>query len=74
MTSRLEGKAAIVKGAGSGIGRAIALRFATEGARVVIADLSEATGEETAGSIREGRTEASYPTGQVISPDGGWYT
>ncbi len=38
---RLEGKRAIVTGAGSGIGRSIALRLASEGARVVLADLDE---------------------------------
>jgi NAD(P)-dependent dehydrogenase (short-subunit alcohol dehydrogenase family) len=37
---RLEGKVAIVTGAGSGIGRATALAFAAEGARVVLADIS----------------------------------
>jgi NAD(P)-dependent dehydrogenase (short-subunit alcohol dehydrogenase family) len=41
MTGRLQGKAAIVTGAGSGIGRASALRFAREGARVLIADRAE---------------------------------
>ena len=41
MTGRLQGKAAIVTGAGSGIGRASALLFAKEGARVLIADRAE---------------------------------
>lgn len=41
MTRRLEEKAAIVTGAASGIGRAIALRFAEEGATVVVADTRE---------------------------------
>ncbi len=40
MTGRLEGKAAIITGGGSGIGRACAMRFASEGASVCVADLS----------------------------------
>jgi len=40
MTGRLDGKAAIITGAGSGIGLAIARLFAAEGARVVVADVS----------------------------------
>jgi NAD(P)-dependent dehydrogenase (short-subunit alcohol dehydrogenase family) len=59
----LEGKGAIVTGAGSGIGRAIALRFATEGARVVVAELDEARGEETADLIRRmGAEVLAIPT------------
>jgi NAD(P)-dependent dehydrogenase (short-subunit alcohol dehydrogenase family) len=45
---RLEGKVAIVTGAGTGIGRATALRFAREGATVVVAEINAVTGEETA--------------------------
>ncbi len=43
----LENKAGIVTGAGQGIGRAIALAYAREGASVVVADFNEATGQET---------------------------
>ena len=48
---RLEGKIAVVTGAGSGIGRATAQLFAAEGARVVVADVKDA--EETADLIGE---------------------
>jgi NAD(P)-dependent dehydrogenase (short-subunit alcohol dehydrogenase family) len=48
---RLEGKRAIVTGAGAGIGRAIALRLSSEGARVALADLDERTAERVAGEI-----------------------
>ncbi len=49
---RLDGKSAIVTGAGSGIGRATALRFAAEGARLVIGDISAGV-DETAAMIAE---------------------
>ena len=48
---RLRGKRAIVTGAGSGIGRAIALRLASEGARVVISDVDEETARNVASEI-----------------------
>jgi meso-butanediol dehydrogenase/(S,S)-butanediol dehydrogenase/diacetyl reductase len=49
--SRLEGKAAIVTGGGSGIGRAICTRFAAEGASVVVADIAGERAEEVAAEI-----------------------
>ncbi|MCO5223106.1 MAG: SDR family oxidoreductase [Thermomicrobiales bacterium] len=45
---RLENKTAMVTGGSTGIGRAIALRFAAEGARVVIADINAPAGQQTA--------------------------
>ena len=48
---RLEGKVALVTGAGRGIGRAIARRYVAEGASVVIADIDEATAAATAGEL-----------------------
>jgi 3-oxoacyl-[acyl-carrier protein] reductase len=48
---RLQGKAVIVTGAGSGFGEGIAKRFAQEGARVLIADIDARGGERVAGEI-----------------------
>ena len=49
--NRLEGKRAVVTGAGAGIGRSIALRFASEGARVALADVDEKAAEKVAPEI-----------------------
>lgn len=48
-----EGKAAVVTGGGSGIGRATAMAFAREGANVVVADIVAPGGEETVRMIKE---------------------
>ena len=50
-TGTLAGQAAIVTGGARGIGRAIAARFARDGADILIADLDQATGEATAAEI-----------------------
>jgi NAD(P)-dependent dehydrogenase (short-subunit alcohol dehydrogenase family) len=52
MAGRLDGKVAVVTGGCSGIGLATVRRFAQEGARVVIADLSDDAGEELAAEVR----------------------
>jgi NAD(P)-dependent dehydrogenase (short-subunit alcohol dehydrogenase family) len=51
MMGRLENKVAVITGAASGIGRATARRFASEGARVVVADLAEKEGTALASEI-----------------------
>jgi len=49
---RLAHKIAVITGAGSGIGRASAILFAKEGAKVVVADINDAGGEETVAAIK----------------------
>jgi NAD(P)-dependent dehydrogenase (short-subunit alcohol dehydrogenase family) len=62
---RLSGKRAIVTGAGSGIGRACALRFAEEGARVLAVDLTEAGVRETADRITRAGGQAEALAGDA---------
>ncbi len=48
---RLDGKVALITGAGSGIGRESALLFASEGAAVVVVDIHDMSGEETVAAV-----------------------
>jgi NAD(P)-dependent dehydrogenase (short-subunit alcohol dehydrogenase family) len=67
---RLEEKVAIITGAGGGMGRVAAQRFAAEGAKVVVAEFGEAAGRETVRVVREAGGEASFVKVDVSSePD-----
>lgn len=59
MAGQLKGKVAVVTGAGSGIGRATAMMFAAEGAKVVVSDINEQTAQETKRAIEEAGGEAT---------------
>ena|SRR6266446_1098570 len=60
MAGLLQGKASLVTGGASGIGRAAALAFAREGARVLIADMVEDGGKETVKLITDAGGEAMF--------------
>jgi NAD(P)-dependent dehydrogenase (short-subunit alcohol dehydrogenase family) len=62
---RLKERVALITGGGSGIGRATALRFAAEGARIVVSDLDEAGVNETARLVAETGGEAVAVVGNV---------
>jgi NAD(P)-dependent dehydrogenase (short-subunit alcohol dehydrogenase family) len=57
---RLEGKTAIITGAGSGQGRAAAILFAREGANVVVADVNVSGGEGTVAEIKQSGGQATF--------------
>ena len=66
---RLEGKSAIVSGAGSGMGAAIAKLFAAEGASVVVADIDGAGGQETVNAITEAGGTAQFVRTDVTADE-----
>ena len=60
MARRFEGKTVLITGAGSGIGRATAIAFGSEGANVVACDVNDAGGEATVASLRKDGANAEY--------------
>jgi len=71
MSKKLEGKTALVSGSGRGIGRAIAEKLASEGARIVVNDLDNDVAEETVKAIEGLGSNAVACVGDVTTPDFG---
>src|SRR6202049_1910756 len=65
LENELHGKTAIITGAASGIGRATALLFASEGAAVVIADVNELGGRAVADEIARGGGRSAFEPGDI---------
>jgi NAD(P)-dependent dehydrogenase (short-subunit alcohol dehydrogenase family) len=65
---QLENKVAIITGAGSGIGKATALLFAKEGAKVVVSDIAEANGASAVGEIKKQGGEAFFVKADTSKP------
>jgi NAD(P)-dependent dehydrogenase (short-subunit alcohol dehydrogenase family) len=64
---RLDGKVAVITGAASGMGRASAIRFAREGAAVVVTDLNQQGGEETVAECQKAGGRAVFQLADVTS-------
>ena len=65
---RLADKVAIITAAGSGIGRASACLFAKEGAKIAVADIDDAAGEETVSTIKADGGDAIFVHTDVSKP------
>ena len=68
MAGCVEGKVALVTGGASGIGRATALTFAREGAKLIVADMNDEGGQQTVHIITENGGEAIFVQADVTSP------
>jgi NAD(P)-dependent dehydrogenase (short-subunit alcohol dehydrogenase family) len=66
---KLNNKVAVITGAGSGIGRAIAFRFAAEGARIVVAEINKESGDETARILEDSGARAFAVATNVAKSD-----
>jgi len=71
MQRKLDGKVALVTGAGRGIGRAVAVKLGAEGARIVVNDLDERPALEVVAAIRQAGGEAVPCIGSVTEADFG---
>ena len=64
----LENKVAIVTGAGSGIGRAISLLYASEGAKIIVSDVNEKGGNETVSAIKAAGGQVFFVQADTAKP------
>jgi len=60
VTGQLDGKVAVITGAASGMGRETSLLFASEGAKIVVADLDEERGAETVQLVTDAGGDATF--------------
>jgi NAD(P)-dependent dehydrogenase (short-subunit alcohol dehydrogenase family) len=69
MTGRLQGKVALITGAGMGMGRDASVLFAREGARIVVCDINETAAAETLELVAQAGGEAVAAIGDVAAED-----
>lgn len=65
----LANKVALITGAGSGIGKAIALQYAAEGAKIIVSDIAETGGQETVAAIKALGGQAIFVKADTSNPD-----